>query len=173
MLNQQAQGHLYDLASLFLKKTIYINHSWFRITSIHPKSLEKWLFKNLLLRCNRIHVLSRFNEKRLIALYPFTKQIVKRISGAPAGGVIAKDQRAIRKNDRSIIRIACVGRIHPRKGQDQILLALLCLPEDMQKQLVINYAGPHIDQRYLKKVHELAKKFLGKVLFTVHATIKN
>ena len=127
--------------------------------------LERWLFKNLLLRCNRIHVLSRFNEKRLIALYPFTKQIVKRISGAPAGGVIAKDQRAIRKNDRSIIRIACVGRIHPRKGQDQILLALLCLPEDMQKQLVINYAGPHIDQRYLKKVHELAKKFLGKVLF--------
>jgi phosphatidylinositol alpha-1,6-mannosyltransferase len=127
--------------------------------------LEKWLFKNLLLRCNRIHVLSRFNEKRLIGLYPFTKQIVKRISGAPAGSVIAKDQRTIRKNDRSTIRIACVGRIHPRKGQDQILLALLCLPEDMQKQLVINYAGPNIDQRYLKKVHELAKKFLGKVLF--------
>lgn len=127
--------------------------------------LERWLFKNLLLRCNRIHVLSRFNEKRLIALYPFTRRIVKRIPGAPASGVTAKDQRAIRTNDRSSIQIACVGRIHPRKGQDQILLALLSLPEDMQKKLVINYAGPSIDQKYLKKVQKLAKKFLGTVFF--------
>ena len=43
--------------------------------------IEKWLFKKLLSRCSRIHVLSKFNERNLIGIFPSTKEVIRRIPG--------------------------------------------------------------------------------------------
>ena len=126
---------------------------------------EKWLFKKLLSRCSRIHVLSKFNESQLIGLYPFTKTYIKRTPGAPASGVITPKQKLENQTNSETIRIVSVGRIHPRKGQDQILLALLKLPKTTQKSLQLSFVGPTNNPKYSMSIQNLVKEFAGEVTF--------
>lgn len=126
---------------------------------------EKWLFKKLLSRCSRIHVLSKFNENELIGLYPFAKTYIKRISGAPASGVITRKQKLENQTNSETIQIVSVGRIHPRKGQDQIILALLKLPKETQKSLQLSFVGPTNNPKYSMSIQKLVKEFAGEVTF--------
>jgi len=126
---------------------------------------EKWLFKKLLSRCSRIHVLSKFNESQLIGLYPFAKTYIKRIPGAPASGVITPKQKLENQTNSETIQIVSVGRIHPRKGQDQILLALLKLPKTTQKSLQLSFVGPTNNPKYSMSIQNLVEKFSGEVTF--------
>ena len=127
--------------------------------------IEKWFFKRLLSRCTRIHVLSQYNEKKLIELFPFTKKSIMRVPGAPASGVSPKE--AIHRHGKGSekIRIVCVGRIHPRKGQDQIILALLTLPRTLQKQLFVQFVGPATTPKYLEAIRKLGNEFSGRISF--------
>lgn len=126
---------------------------------------EKWLFKKLLSRCSRIHVLSKFNESQLIDLYPFTKAHIKRIPGAAATGVSPEKQNSENQTKSKTIQIVSVGRIHPRKGQDQIILALLKLPKETQKSLQLCFIGPIKNPKYSMKIRTLVKEFAGRVTF--------
>jgi phosphatidylinositol alpha-1,6-mannosyltransferase len=126
---------------------------------------EKWLFKKLLGRCSRIHVLSRYNESQLIGLYPFTKTFVKRIPGAAATGVNPEKQNPEKQTNSESIQIVCVGRIHPRKGQDQLILALLKLPVEIQKTLYLCFVGPINNPKYSMTIQNLVKEFAGEVTF--------
>ena len=127
--------------------------------------VERWLFKKLLHRCSKIHVLSRFNEKKLVDLYPTTKSIVKRIPGAPASGLTLSKPESETKNDLNNIQILCVGRIHPRKGQDQILNALMKLPKETQKKINLCFVGPCTKPKYFLSIKNLVDEFSGKVSF--------
>jgi phosphatidylinositol alpha-1,6-mannosyltransferase len=127
--------------------------------------IEKWLFKKLLGLCSRIHVLSRYNESQLIGLYPFTKTFVKRMPGAAATGVYPEKQNPENQTNSELIQIVCVGRIHPRKGQDQIILALLKLPTETQKSLHLCFVGPINNPKYSMTIQNLAKEFAGEVTF--------
>ena len=152
----------------------WMSHSKIKfILTIHGSELlrftrnpfEKWLFKKLLSRCSRIHVLSKFNESQLIGLYPFTKTYIKRIPGAPASGVITPKQKLENQTNSETIQIVSVGRIHPRKGQDQILLALLKLPVETQKSLHLYFVGPTNNPKYSMSIKNLVEKFSGEVTF--------
>ena len=127
--------------------------------------VERWLFKKLLYRCSKIHVLSRFNEKKLVDLYPITKSIVKRIPGAPASGLTLSKPASETQNNLNTIQILCVGRIHPRKGQDQILNALMKLQKETQKKINVCFVGPGTKTKYFLSIKNLADEFSGKVSF--------
>lgn len=127
--------------------------------------IEKWLFKKLLSRCSRIHVLSKFNENQLIGMYPFTKTFTLRIPGAPASDVITRKQKIESQTNSETIQILSVGRIHPRKGQDQIIRALLQLSKETQKNLYLCFVGPNNHPKYSMTIRNLVKDFAGEVTF--------
>ena len=127
--------------------------------------IEKWLFKRLLLKCERIHVLSKFNKKKLTDFCPSTEASICLLSGAPASRVINQFPSSDGLKRENGIQILCVGRIHPRKGQDQILLALNGLHLDEQKKIVVHFAGPKTKPKFFNNLIKISKKFAGKVIF--------
>ena len=100
-----------------------------------------------------------------MALYPFSKSLIKRIPGAASSRVMPDANELVHNKETSIIEILCVARIHPRKGQDQILRSLQKLPQDMQKNLIVRFLGPKIRPNFLRRIKKIQNQFLGKVLF--------
>jgi len=99
-------------------------------------------------------VLSKFNERNLIGIFPSTKEVIRRIPGAPATGVSPQKQDPENQNKSKTIQIVCVGRIHPRKGQDQILLALRKLPKETQKK---NYIYASSGPSKIRSIYHIFK----------------
>ena len=127
--------------------------------------IEKWLFRKFLLRCERIHVLSKFNKQKLTEFCPSVEHSIYLIPGAPASRVINQYPSSDRLERENGIQILCVGRIHPRKGQDQLLLALKTLPKELQKKIIVRFAGPKIKPKFFEKLLIISKDFDGKVIF--------
>ena len=128
--------------------------------------LEKWLFKKLLQRAIKIHVLSKYNKTALLEFCPKIKKRIHCISGAPARRVIPRTKKTSTILDAKKLNILCVGRIHPRKGQTELLKALCCLTNKVQKELVVTFVGAYTKQKYFKKLNFLKNSFAGEVLFT-------
>ena len=132
--------------------------------------IEKWLFRKFLLRCETIHVLSKFNKKKLTELCPSTEARICLIPGAPASRVINQYPSSVRLKRENGIQILCVGRIHPRKGQDQVLLALKSLPKEEQDKIVVRFAGPITKPNYFDKLINISESFAGEVIFEGNCT---
>ena len=128
-------------------------------------SLESWLFKKLLLRCEKIHVLSHFNRGELLKFCPQVGEQIRLIPGAPASGLLRLKSEKKCKGNRKDFHILCVGRIHPRKGQDQLLIGLKKLPLNLQSTIVVHFAGPETKAKYFQKVRKLGNEFQGEVIF--------
>jgi glycosyltransferase involved in cell wall biosynthesis len=62
--------------------------------------------------------------------------------GAPARNLINSEEKtdSVLKNRK--LRILCVARIHPRKGQDKVLSAVESLPQDLKKNIKCVFVGP-------------------------------
>ena len=127
--------------------------------------IEKWLFKRLLLKCERIHVLSKFNKKKLTEFCPSIEASICLIPGALPNHVSNNPLLSIDYAEKKKLQILCVGRIHPRKGQDQIILALNCLQLDEQKKIVVHFAGPKTKPKFFNNLIKITKKFAGKIIF--------
>ena len=127
--------------------------------------IEKLFFRKLILRSSKIHVLSKFNQEKLIGQFPFSKSLIKRIPGAASSRVMPDANELVYNKEKSTIEILCVARIHPRKGQDQILLSLQKLPQDIQENLIVRFLGPKIRPNFLRRIKKIQNQFLGKVLF--------
>jgi glycosyltransferase involved in cell wall biosynthesis len=126
--------------------------------------LEKWFFQKLLLKCKKIHVLSEYNYRKLVEFCPDVKSRTFRIPGAPSSKLRRKKHLSpSRENGK--VRIICVARLHPRKGQDQILLAILKLDTDYQEKLEIIFAGPSTKPSYVKYLLSLKKKSRCTIVF--------
>ena len=122
---------------------------------------ERFLFRRILKRAQKIHVLSRHNEERLKEFCPESSKNILRIPGAPARRVLPLEyntQENEEKQSKDTITLLCVGRIHPRKGQFELIQAICQLSTDTQKKLIFRIAGPVIKKSYFEKLKRLAGK---------------
>ncbi len=128
--------------------------------------LERFLFRKLLQRSEAIHVLSKFNFSACIRLCQTCENKLKLIPGAPSGAVVGKSpaslDQALAKNGTHLL---CVGRIHPRKGQAELIRALNQLEAKTQATLTLRVVGPVKSHKYFSQLNDLANKFGGKIEF--------
>lgn len=127
--------------------------------------LEKWLFRKLLLKCEKIHVLSHFNKQKLIKFCPTVEDKICLIPGAPSSNLIGTRSLANNSSNENKVHILCVGRLHPRKGQDQILLALDKLSKQEQNKIVLRFVGPKTKPKFVKRLVEICDKLQVEVFF--------
>lgn len=129
---------------------------------------ERILFRRLLKRAQKIHVLSRHNEERLKDFYPEISKNIHRIPGAPARRILPIEQNISEKEEeqpKDTILLLCVGRIHPRKGQLKLIQAISELSAETQKKLICRIAGPVIKKSYFAKLKGLAGQTNCKIEF--------
>ena len=132
--------------------------------------IERFLFRKLLNDCDKVHVLSKFNRDQCGKFCDHLKSKIRLIPGAPSSVAINEKLTTINPKKSDLRQILCVGRIHPRKGQLELLQALNLIPVDLQKNIRMIFAGPVKKPSYQKKLENLADTFAGEVKFTGETT---
>jgi len=175
-LNANSFVHLAEPAALlaFIRFGWLIRQPLKFIITIHGSELirfgkiipEKFFFRQIIMNAEAIHVLSLFNQKNLLARFPFLeKNKVHRVPGAPARA-ITKEADVKRKNvNKKQSMILCVGRIHPRKGQLELLEAIEQFSLELKSKLTCHFVGPFTHRNYYEKVKERARSSGCAVLF--------
>ena len=126
---------------------------------IFEQSLERILFRNLLRKADKIHVLSKYNEEKLLQFCPDNKNRVQLIPGAPARDILPNSNPPeTRDYNKKNLVLLCVGRIHPRKGQHGLLQVIEKLPSELKERLICRFVGPLKNKNYANKVLALSKK---------------
>jgi phosphatidylinositol alpha-1,6-mannosyltransferase len=120
--------------------------------------VERILFRKLLRKTDKIHVLSKYNKEELLKFCPDIKNRVQLIPGAPARDILPKSNPLeTRDYAKKNLVLLCVGRIHPRKGQSELLHAVEKLPSELKKRLTCLFVGPLKDKNYANKFSVLSK----------------
>lgn len=133
------------------------------IVKFSKNPLESFLFRRFLLGAKRIHVMSKFNKHALLQICPEIETRLFTISGAPARRILPTGDCKQKKGNRLII--LCVGRIHPRKGQDKLLQAVMKFPSALIRKIELRLIGPIICKKFFKKLKRQAKDLDCKVEF--------
>ena len=167
--------HIAEPGSLraFIRFGWLISSKYQFLATIHGSELlrftsnpfEKWMFKKFLKKCTKIHVLSKYNRTQLTKIFPEIKSRILCLPGAPARRVSTSPSKETERVGSEQISILCVGRIHPRKGQDCLLNALIKLPQSTQEKIKITLAGPPTKKNFLEKLIRLKDDFIGEVIF--------
>jgi glycosyltransferase involved in cell wall biosynthesis len=126
--------------------------------------IEKLFFLRLLKKAKKIHVLSKFNRNQLIKLCPTIKDKILLFPGAPARNLVGgpvKDRKPAKEN----IRILCVARIHPRKGQDRVLQSISKLPNDLKKKIECLFVGPVVKKNFFRELEKQKERINCKISF--------
>ena len=120
--------------------------------------LEKILFIKLLQRANKVHVLSKYNKEKLIELCPKIYDRVNLTPGAPSSKLVP-ESKATEKRDyqKKHLVLLCVGRIHPRKGQLELLDTINQLPRYQKEKLTCQFVGPVKCKWYAQKLFAKSK----------------
>ena len=92
-----------------------------------PNPLEKILFKRLLKKTRKIHVLSSFNKIALLRLVPELEDRVLLFPGAPARRLMGKGPKKPKSKEEKI-KILCVGRIHLERAKTECWLPFRTFP---------------------------------------------
>jgi phosphatidylinositol alpha-1,6-mannosyltransferase len=128
--------------------------------------LERRKFIQILKQADKIHLLSKHNQMALLAVCPELEEKIIIQSGAPASDVLpTKKVAKVYKQISNGLILLCVGRIHPRKGQLELLQAIERLPASIKDKVTCRFAGPPTNQAYFKKVTSLSKKSGCKIEF--------
>ena len=128
--------------------------------------LERLFFRNLLKKAEIIHVLSKYNEEKLLQFYPNIKNRILLIHGAPAREILPKSNPLENRDySKKNIDLLCVGRIHPRKGQYELLHAVENLPSELKERLTCLFVGPQTKQGYAQKIIEKSNQVGCNVQF--------
>jgi len=128
--------------------------------------LERIKFIKILKQADKIHLLSRHNQMALLALCPELEEKIVIQPGAPASDVLPTEKLAkVYKPIANGLILLCVGRIHPRKGQLELLQAIEQLPDSIKGKVTCRFAGPPTNQAYFKKVISLSEKSGCKIEF--------
>ena len=126
--------------------------------------LEKMLFRKLLKRAKKIHVLSHYNKKELQHVCPGIKDRILLCPGAPARNLVGNYPKPANAQD-GMTKLLCVARIHPRKGQDQVLKAIENLPSNLKKNLECLFVGPVVKKNFYEKLRTRALQIGCTVTF--------
>ena len=126
--------------------------------------IEKILFKKVLKKAKRIHVLSNFNQIELLKICPEVKDNVFLHPGAPARNLVSRDI-CTKSSTGNEVRILCVARIHPRKGQDLVLKTIQNLPKVLKYNIECLFVGPIVNKRFYEKIQKQGTKTGCKVSF--------
>jgi len=136
------------------------------IPKFSQNPIEKKLFIKLLCKTDKIHLLSGHNQNALLRLCPNLNNKVLLQAGAPARKVLPKEPfNKVYKQSGERLILLCVARIHPRKGQLELLQALKKIPEVLKSSLTCKFAGPVSKRPYAKKLSEFGKSVGCKVEF--------
>ena len=127
--------------------------------------VERVLFYKVLNHANKIHVLSNFNREELLKLFPHITDKIFLFPGAAARNISGNHERKVENTVKNKIKILSVARIHPRKGQDQILGAIHGLPTKLKDKIECLFAGPIIKERFHKQLLDQCKGLGCKITF--------
>jgi phosphatidyl-myo-inositol dimannoside synthase len=126
--------------------------------------LGKYLFRRLLMKSRQIHVLSNYNKLALLKLVPELENQVLLFPGAPARRLTGKGKKKTLSKDEKL-KVLCVGRIHPRKGQDRLLEAISKLPDKLSSKIQCLLVGPVVKPNFYDKLKKFACNLSCQVSF--------
>ena len=140
-----------------MPKTLIITLHGSEIPRFSRNPIEAIFFRKLLRRAHKIHVLSKHNEERLIRFCPETKPAIILAPGAPARNILPSPGSHDKRNyAKKKLILLSVGRIHPRKGQLELLQAVKSLSDEKKAILTCWFAGPSTHKGYAHKLKEMS-----------------
>jgi len=162
--------------AVFMLLTLFFPKFWKRLViTLHGSEILRYrrswwwsapLFRRLARKADCIHVLSSHNEAVLLDWLPELKSKLVRGYGMYLPNekppVIEKGQSAAGGG----VKLLCVARIHPRKGQLELLQAVCHLDPEIQKQLTVVFVGQFVKDRYYKDLLSQVQHTIAKVEFT-------
>ena len=149
-----------------MPKNLIITLHGSEIPKFSRNPIEAIFFRKLLRRAHKIHVLSKHNEERLVRFCPKTKPAIILAPGAPARNILPSSGSQDKRNySKKKLILLCVGRIHPRKGQLELLQAVKALSDEKKANLTCWFAGPSTHKKYAKKLKEMSCSVGPKVEF--------
>ena len=162
--------------AVFMVLTLLLPRFWKRLViTLHGSEIlryqqSRWwgapLFRRLARKADVIHVLSKHNEQVLLSWLPELKHKLVRGFGMslPGEGLPTLARSAL--DAEHTVRMLCVARIHPRKGQRELLEAVQRLEPDVKRRLHICFVGQLVKDRYFREVSDLAYSCGAQVEFT-------
>lgn len=152
MLGQFLYGLNFPRLSLFLHGS--------EILRFKRNCILRYAFGRLLKKTHQVVVLSSYCKNLLIEAFPEVKNRVKIVPGALRRSFVPQLRNANTEAgaENKLLTILTVARIHPRKGQLEVVKALASFPEDLRRQVVYKLVGPVIRVSYLKEIEELAAR---------------
>ncbi len=128
-------------------------------------SLWKNRFIGLLRKADRIHVLSQYNERLLLQAFPDLRDRILQIPGAPRHFMKTEKTGRTESKEDSTFELLSVARIHPRKGQDQLIRYLGGLPEDLRARVRLRLVGPIRRHSYFRSCVRLSRRLRVRTQF--------
>jgi phosphatidylinositol alpha-1,6-mannosyltransferase len=186
--------HLAEPAALlaFIRFGWLIKENPKLIITIHGSELLKFgrnpvsrkLFSKVMKKASKIHVLSNHNLQKVFQRFPLltTDRVIQLAVGVPRALVKdpIKSGPNLKQSQVQLITILCVGRIHPRKGQLELLEAIYNLPKQSKLKILCKFIGPFTHSSYAVKVRNYGRavgcevNFLGDLsdeqLYTHYAS---
>ena len=133
----------------------------FRRNFFERNRLEKILYG-----AEKIHVLSHYNRKAILNIFPSLEKKVFQIPGAPARRILPKSSFTANNNkEDEKLRILSVGRIHPRKGQNILLQVMRELPKEILTKVELNIVGPIVDSSFHKRLLGICEMIDAQIHF--------
>ena len=140
----------------FLPGKLYLTFHGSEILKYHGKLHHRLLLKKLIEKAERIGAVSTFTRRLLVSRFPDAEhKTVLTPNALPAGFVGIDHSKGV---DHRKVVILTVGRLHPRKGQNNILQALNLLPRDERATVECWIVGESRHDPYEREVRRLAEK---------------
>ena len=162
--------------AVFMFLTLFFPKFWKRLViTLHGSEILRYrrswwwsapLFKRLARKADAVHVLSTHNEAVLLEWLPELKSKLIRGFGMYLPGQKPPELDKASRSLSNEVKLLCVARIHPRKGQLELLRAISNLSVDVQKLLTVVFVGQFVKDRYYKDLLTQAQHTAAKVEFT-------
>jgi len=139
------------------------------ILRLGSRPLTRWSARRLFSRADRVGVVSRYAGELLRDLFPRATDQAVVTPGALRSNFIATPPRPRPAAGQERLVILTVARLHPRKGQLQVIEALRALPSAIRARLEYWLVGSHGKENYEPVLRAAAQeagfpiKFLGDI----------